>query len=114
MRVLTFVATALCLVVGSVAMAGEPLRLDDESLDRVSAGLLDDGVALGWGSAYSTGRFGGSASSTFGRVQNVQVIENGQPFSDTRVNAGSSFAGASRGPGATAAGGFGGVYMRIF
>ncbi len=114
MRALTFVATALCVLVGSAAMAGEPLRLDDGSLDRVSAGALNNGIAFAWGSAHSSGRYGGAENATFGRVVNVQVIENGQPYSDTQVNAGSSFVASSRGPGPTTAGGFGGLIVSIF
>lgn len=113
MKTLSFAAAALVLALGATASAGEPVKLDDQAMDSVTAGrtALAAGFTLG---TFSSGLSG----STFEQSRAVVVFQeqsfNGSLSSSTQLGALSTFTAVGSGPGATSASGAGGVVLALF
>jgi hypothetical protein len=101
MKLLCSIATAAMIGIGAAASAGEPVRLADESLDRVTAGFLLTG-------AFSTGFFAifGTSATISETSESTTTGQDGNFQSRSKASINASLFG----PGLVATGGTVGAF----
>lgn len=114
MRFLSYLAGGLMLATSGMALAEDPARLDAAAMDSVTAGLWSGGSIAFTANSFALGNSVNFFELSQSRTNSSSSTSGGSTTASFTTAGSAQQQIQSRGVGATAAGGSGGVFSGVF